>query len=203
VKRFCSENDLGNYIQVSKIGQIFFVLPSIIGSVIFPLISAGQQQAKTKLKVIALTLLLFYLVLCIVLTVTGKWLFPHLYGYNFGKMYIPFLFSIPGILSLSMLYPFTAYFSGKKRIDINIKGASIALIVIITGDIILIPRYGISAAAFVSSLGYVLYQLYVMMIFAKEYKVSLVSLFLISAEELNKLHSFIKEDIFLVNKQNV
>jgi O-antigen/teichoic acid export membrane protein len=202
VKRFCSENDLGNYIQVSKIGQIFFVLPSIIGSAIFPIISAGQQQVKTKLKAIALGLLLLYFALCVILIATGNWLFPHIYGNSFEKMYLPFLFSIPGILSLSMLYPFTAYFSGKKRIDVNLKGALFALILIVAGDIFFIPRYGISGAALVSSFGYILYQFYVMTIFAKEYKVSLVSLFLVSPEELNKLYSIIKADIFSSNKKN-
>ncbi|HEY4876316.1 MAG TPA: polysaccharide biosynthesis C-terminal domain-containing protein [Puia sp.] len=202
VKKFCTESDLGNYIQVSKIGQMFFVLPSIIGSVIFPIISAGQQQVKTKLKAIALALLLLYFVLCVILIAAGKWLFPHIYGNSFEKMYSPFLFSIPGILSLSMLYPFTAYFSGKKRIDINLKGALLALVLIVAGDIIFIPRYGISGAALISSFGYILYQFYVMFFFAKEYKVSVASLFSVSSGELNKLYSIIVKDFFNANNKN-
>jgi O-antigen/teichoic acid export membrane protein len=100
------------------------------------------------------------------------------------------------------LYPFTAYFSGKKRLDINLKGALLALILIVTGDVIFIPRYGISGAALISSFGYILYQFYVMFFFAKEYKVSLASLFLVSAGELNKLYLFIVKDLFSANNKN-
>ncbi|MBS1934048.1 MAG: polysaccharide biosynthesis C-terminal domain-containing protein, partial [Bacteroidetes bacterium] len=98
-------------------------------------------------------------------------------------------------LSLSMLYPFTAYYSGKKRIDVNIKGSLLALIFIIPGDIFIIPRYNIAGAALVSSIGYIIYQLYVMNIFSREHKVSLISLLHASPAEIKKMYSFVVKSI--------
>jgi len=191
VKKFCSESDLGNYIQVSKLGQMFFVLPSIISSTIFPVIASGKQEAKTTLKTIAIALFGIYFFLCLLFIAIGKWMFPYLYGSSFEKMYEPFIFSVPGILSLSMLYPFTAYYSGKKRIDVNIKGSLLALVVIIAGDIIFIPNFGIAAAALISSFGYIVYQWYVMFIFSREHKISVASLFYASPVEIKKMYFFV------------
>jgi O-antigen/teichoic acid export membrane protein len=200
VKRFCSENDLGNYIQVSKLGQMFFVLPSIISSTIFPVIASGEQQVKSTLKAISVFLAGIYFFICVTLIASGKWLFPHIYGISFDNMYLPFIFSVPGILALSSLYPFTAYYSGKKRIDINIKGLLIALFFIIAGDFIIIPRFGITGAAFVSSVGYIIYQVYIMMIFAKDYNVSFTSMFLVSSAEIKKIYSAVKQNIINISQ---
>ena len=94
-------------------------------------------------------------------------------------MYTSFLFLIPGILSLSMLFTLTAFYAGKNQIGVNIKGALIALCVVITGDFLLIPAYGINAASFVSSVGYFIYLIVVLHLFVKEYQVSLSVFFVI------------------------
>ena len=93
-------------------------------------------------------------------------------------MYQPFLLLIPGILSLSGLFILTAYYAGKNRIRVNINGALLALAVVLAGDFIFIPRYGINAAAFTSSIGYIVYQAYVLWIFRKEYNTSLTGFFI-------------------------
>ena len=36
VKYFCSGNELGNYIQASKLAQMLFILPGILGATLFP-----------------------------------------------------------------------------------------------------------------------------------------------------------------------
>src|SRR6202042_3662537 len=47
VKRFCSDNELGNYIQVSKIVQLFLILPLTIASIVFPY-TAGETNKMDK-----------------------------------------------------------------------------------------------------------------------------------------------------------
>ena len=48
---------------------------------------------------------------------------------------------------------------------------------ILAGDIIFIPRYGINAAALVSSIGYIVYQVYVIVIFNREYQTTAADFF--------------------------
>jgi O-antigen/teichoic acid export membrane protein len=195
VKYFCTAGELGNYIQVSKLGQMFFVLPSIIAAAIFPITAAEKSaEVKDNIRSIVAFLLILYVAVCFLLICTGKWLFPIVYGNSFGSMYLPFIFSVPGILSLSILYPFTAYYAGKKRMSVNIKGALIALILIILGDVFCIPYFGISGAALVSSAGYLVYQFYVMNIFAKEHQITLLHFFSLSKKEIRRIFLVIGKD---------
>jgi len=170
VEKYCNPYDLGNYIQVSRLVQLFLVLPVMMAGVIFPATAGGEQAAINRsLKTMTASLLFLYAIVCGVLVLTGKWLFPFVFGASFYNMYGPFLLLIPGIFALSTLSLFAAYYAGKNRVRINVQGSLLALAVIITGDVLFIPAYGIMAAALVSSIGYMAYSIYVLMVFKKEY----------------------------------
>jgi O-antigen/teichoic acid export membrane protein len=169
VNYFCSDKELlGNYIQVSKIAQVFFILPAIVASTVFSVTAAGKKTAMST-TVLRLSRLIFSgsLLACVLLAATGYWLFPLLFGAGFDRMYIPFLLLVPGIIAIATLYPFTAYYAGKNRVSENIKGSLLALVVIISGDLLLVPLWGISGAALVSSAGYIVYEIYILRQFKK------------------------------------
>lgn len=196
VKKYCSAQDLGNYIQVSKLGQMFILLPIIFGSAIFPLTAGGQKEEVNQvLKIMSRILLIFLAACCIFLAITGKWLFPFVFGESFSRMYKPFLLLIPGILALSSLNPLTAYYAGKNRLDVNITGSVLALVVIITGDIFLIPKFGTLAAASVSSLGYMVYYIYVLRIFTREYNARIGDFYFIRGSDFKWLRTMIAESM--------
>jgi O-antigen/teichoic acid export membrane protein len=44
VSYYCSSIELGNYIQVSKLVHLFFVIPGMLATVLFPLVSSGEQN---------------------------------------------------------------------------------------------------------------------------------------------------------------
>lgn len=169
IRHYNSPEDLGNYIQVSKIGQLFFLLPSMISTVLFPFIVAGSKpQIQTQVKSFSNRLIILYFALCMILAGSGYWLFPWVYGPSFENMFVPFLLIIPGILAISGMYPYTAYFAAEDRINVNIKGSLFAFLFIAIADAMFIPKYGINAAAAISSIGYFIYYCYVYLIFKKE-----------------------------------
>jgi O-antigen/teichoic acid export membrane protein len=194
VKMYCNDTELGNYIQVSKLAQIFFIIPSILSTAIFPVIaSANNEEINTRLLSVLRFLLLFYSCCCVILAVTGKWLFPFVFGETFSQMYLPYLFLIPGILSLPGLYIVTAYFSGKDRIRINITGTFIALLVVVAGDLLFIPSYGITAAALISSLGYLVYQLYILSVFKRELQIRFRDVIFIKHSDIALIKNMFKK----------
>jgi O-antigen/teichoic acid export membrane protein len=194
VKRFCSPADLGNYIQVSKIGQVLVIVPSIIASTIFPFVSGGQKEELQKILQTLTRILLFGIgILCIVLAIVGKWAFPFIFGKSFSEMYTLFLLLVPGILALAAHYPLTAYFAGKKMIGVNIRGAFCALVIIVTGDLFFIPVWGVQAAPLISSLGYATYYLYVLFVFRKLYPAALIEFFAIKKSDLNFFKKILHE----------
>ncbi|MBK7435078.1 MAG: polysaccharide biosynthesis C-terminal domain-containing protein [Chitinophagaceae bacterium] len=179
VEYYCSPEQLGNYIQVSKLAQLFFVLPTILAGAVFPLTAGGQEGSVNRLLSIFSRVLFFlYGSACLFLALAGQWLFPQVFGSSFTGMYQSFLWLIPGILCLSGLFTLTAYYSGKDQIGVNIRGSLIALAVIIAGDAIFIPGYGIQAAAGVSSAGYLVYQAYVLYVFKRQYGTPVIDFFL-------------------------
>lgn len=193
VNRYCSLDELGNYIQVSKVVQMFFILPGILAGALFPLI-AGNHIGKIEnaLKTISRTIFFLYLLGCGVLIIVGKGLFPFVFGESFSGMYRPFLFLIPGILALSTLYTLTAYFSGTNNISVNLKGSLLALVFIISGDALFIPKYGIAAAAAVSSFGYIIYHIYVLYTFNRMHRSGFIDFFYFRLSDLKRL----KESVF-------
>ena len=192
VKSFCTNEQLGNYIQVSKLGQIFLLLPSIVATAVFTRTAGGrQEQIRSVIEIISRWLLLLYVIFVLVIALIGKWLFPELYGQSFNQMYGPFMLLSPGILSLSTLSLLTAFNAGRNKIGINIRGSAIAFVVIIAGDLLLIPLYGIYAAALVSSLGYICFQVYVLHHFRKEYKSNVLNFFIPKASDWNMVKAFI------------
>jgi O-antigen/teichoic acid export membrane protein len=171
--------ELGNYIQVSKIAQLFFAIPSFLASAIFPLTSGGLP--KIKEDIIVLTRIIFFVSSagCLLIALLGKWLFPFVFGELFNQMYLPFLLLVPGIISICIAYPLTSYFAGKNKIRINIYASLLALFFIVPGALILVPAYGIRGAAVVSCIGYMVLFITVFYNFNRESPVGLVNYLLI------------------------
>ncbi len=169
----CSKEDLGNYIQVSKLGQMLLIIPQIMASAVFPQTASGTDRKDVNQTILIISRLLtqFYLLGIIVVLVFGKQLFPMIFGPTFDKMYQPMLLLMPGILSLSILVLLSAYFAGKGNVSVNIKGAVIALIVVIIGNAAFVNKYGIYAAAIISSVGYTVNLLFSLWQFHRDYKI--------------------------------
>ena len=196
VEKYCTEEQLGNYIQVSKLVHLFFILPTIMASAVFPITAAGKKAGFDKLlTLLSRAIFLSYVMVCLILALTGKWLFPFVFGESFTSMYQPFLCLIPGVLSLSGLFTLTAYFAGKNMIKVNITGSVYALIVILIGDILFIPTYGITAAALISSLGYVVYQVYIIWKFKKEYSCSISDFFIFRISDWKQIKNSISASV--------
>ncbi len=183
----------GNYVQVSKLVQMFLIIPSIIATTVFSVTAKGDENLVIK-NIPQLSRIIFFsvIVICTILAIVGKWLFPFIFGITFTQMYIPFLLYIPGIAAIATLYSFAAIYSGSNRITTNIIGSLLALIIIVVGNIIFIPIAGINAAAAVSSSGYVLYEVYVLIQFKKEYGLNLRDCFVLKKTDLKHIVQLLK-----------
>lgn len=192
----CSQSDLGNYIQVSKLGQLFLVLPQILASVIFPRSASGGDRQELNQSIMIITRLLarFFIVLALVIAVAGHWIFPFIFGNTFNNMQAPFLIILPGIFFLSVLVLLAAYFGGKGILRIGVIGNVAALVVMIVGDYLLVPVYGIIGAAVVSTAAYFVNMLYSLLRFYKDYAISWGDFFKWKRSDYTWLVSLIKRE---------
>lgn len=176
----CNAHDLGNYMQAAKLGQMLLFLPQIFATVLFPQTAAkttADRELHDGLEVISRLFLQLFVVLIFLVAIGGRLVFPVLFGPTFNSMHLPFLILLPGIFCLSMLGIFSAYFGGKGKVMINLRGAAIALVFVTIADGILVDQYGMIAAAIVSTLGYALNLTYSLYIFHKHYGLNIRSFF--------------------------
>lgn len=183
-------SSLGNYIQASRLVQLFQLFPAILASSIFPIAAAGySDKVKDGIVKLSRIIVLLYCVMIVFIAVTGGWLFPFLFGSSFQMMHKIFLFLTPGLLALAVLSLIAAYFAALNKIKWNVTSSLAGLVVIIIGDFVLIKQYGIYGAALVSSIGYIVCFAVIYYYFRKE-----------TGHSLKDLLWFKKEDVlFLTN----
>jgi O-antigen/teichoic acid export membrane protein len=181
VNYFCTDKALlGNYIQVSKVAQVFFIVPGIVATTVFSVTAAGEKAAMGQtVQRLSRLICTGAALICVILGAVGYWLFPWIFGAGFQNMYLPFLLLVPGILAIATLYPYTAYYAGKNKVRHNIIGSLLALVAIVAADCLLIPLWNISGAALASSLGYLVYEGYILRQFKKEYGIRLRDCFVL------------------------
>jgi O-antigen/teichoic acid export membrane protein len=184
VKRFCTAGELGNYIQVSKLGQLFLVIPGILSTVIFPRTARykGEGMPERLGRIIRFAVIIFVIVFLFLLF-TGRWLFPLLLGASYDRMYLPTLILLPGILFFAIATPVGAYFSGLHRPDISTKSSLAGLLIIIAGDFVFIPSYKLVGAAAVSTVGYFVCMSYALWQLGRTHRVRLSSILILTKED--------------------
>lgn len=194
VKKYCSAEDLGNYIQASKLGQLMLIVPAILGSTLFTIFSSEGKPGKiSHLMPVTRILLYFNLVICLLIIVLGRQLFPFVFGESFQKMYSLFLLLIPGILALTINNPVTSWFSASDRVSVNVYGGLLALVFIVMGDIFILPRYGIWSAPLICSAGYMAYNLFCIYKLRSEKSVLVKDFILLRKTDIKLLQQLLNE----------
>jgi O-antigen/teichoic acid export membrane protein len=188
-----SRSLLGNYIQASRLVQLFQLFPAILASSIFPLAAAGYStKIKDGIVKLSRIIVLCYLILIVVIAVTGKWVFPFIFGESFQTMYHAFLFLTPGLLALSVLSLMAAYFAAINKIKWNVMSSLAGLLVIVIGDFFLIKKFGVYGAASMSSVGYILCFTVAYYFFNKETRYSIKDLVWFRKEDVLFLSNLVK-----------
>jgi O-antigen/teichoic acid export membrane protein len=181
VKYYCSAYELGNYIQTSKFIQLVLLLPSMVSFALFPSV-AKNPTATMKPTIVLLAKIYFYaaIVFCGVFVAIGSFVFPFVFGSSFNSMANIFIAFVPGILLLAYAYPFAVFFPGVNKSFVNLHATSIALVLILVLLFAIMPGKKLYAAALINSVGYVVYTLYFLYYFKKEYPIKSYQLFLFS-----------------------
>jgi O-antigen/teichoic acid export membrane protein len=187
--------DLGNYIQVSKHGQMLLILPQIIASAVFPQTASeiDRQNVRDTLALLSRGFMVFYLMIITLVSICGRWLFPFIYGETFSRMYWPMLLILPGIWALSVMVLLASYFSGKGNVKINIYGGILSVVIVLVGNYFLTFRYGMIAAAFISSIAYCSYMFFLLNKFMKEYNVPITDFLVPKRSDLHFLKQQLKK----------
>ncbi|MDB5200919.1 MAG: hypothetical protein JWQ27_328 [Ferruginibacter sp.] len=152
VERYCNNTALGNYVQAGKIGQYFIYFSTVISATLLPFIKnetvgSSYEEWRRMMK----PYLLLILAAALGIAFTGKWLFPFLFGEDFTMLYPIMLLLLPGYICLGLLTLINSVFIGKGSIRQILISDTIGLVLLLVLDILFVPRYGVIAAAIISS----------------------------------------------------
>jgi len=156
VNFFKGATEAGFYSLVSSFGDIFFILPFSIATVIFPKINIEDKTRKESIaKYSRISLLLVFLM------AIGALLFIRpVIGLLFGEEFLasarPIILLLPGLIAWSVAGILGQYFfSIGYPLKLTIGWFLVAVLNIIL-NFIYIPQYGMAAAALSSTITYVL-----------------------------------------------
>lgn len=193
VEKYCTAVSLSNYIQVSKLGQLLVLLPSVLATVVFPY-TAGAQHGESymgKTQFFCRVITAWFILFALFIAAAGYWLFPFLFGAAFTQMYVTLLLYLPGFLSLCVLTVLAAYLAGAGFVKINLIAAAITLFVVIAVDILLIPLWGINGAAMASSVAYTVCLLYTLRHAKRKLKGDFYNFFVLEPADIKVLADFL------------
>jgi len=182
---------VGNYIQVSRLVQLFQLLPSMLAAFMFPMVTSNKEKMIPYLTFLCRIIVLLDLVCILILGIFGEFLFPFIFGESFSEMYELFLCLTPGIISLSILAILSAYFAGINRVKINMLGSLWGLVFISILNYFLIPVYHVKVAAIVSSIGYTVCLLVAFYFLKKNINFRIIDLFILNLTDIKRIYKLL------------
>ncbi len=184
VAAFLTPASVGFYSISVGIAERLWMLPGAIATVLFPKISSLKDtEANNLTPRIARHTFLIIFILSLILALLARPLIKILFGSAFLPSVIPLIILLPGIIALGGCKILTADLAGRGKPQFGTYAAFVSLAVNIPLNLWLIPKWGISGAAFASSVAYITATLIVMVAFVKISNTSWVTILLFNKHD--------------------
>ncbi|MBA7540371.1 lipid II flippase MurJ [subsurface metagenome] len=168
VALFLTPAAVGYYSIAVGIAEKLWMLPGAIATVLFPRISSLQDKDANNLTPrVARHTFFIVLIISLILAVLAKPLVEILFGDAFLPSVISLLILLPGIIALGGAKTLTADLAGRGKPQFGTYASFVSLAVNIPLNLWLIPRWGISGAAFASTVAYIIATIVVIIAFTK------------------------------------
>jgi O-antigen/teichoic acid export membrane protein len=173
--------DIGVYSIAALFAQMLWLLCGQVANAQYGLVSANKNISTTAIVGIAKCLLWYSVALFVVGLGVAYFVVPYLFGKAFAAS-VPLAFILmPGAVLICGSVAVSIFNAGTNQVRFNVYGSLIGLAVCILGYLLFIPRYGVWAAAVVSSAAYAVTTLYYYWLFCKQKNVRLTDFFSLKA----------------------
>ncbi len=185
--------ELGWYSLAVRLAQLFWILPLLFASIIFPSV-AGKTGHYDTTRMLALIRGMNWLniVAGLVLFFIAPFLIPFLFGSDYQNSILLLQILLPGVLLFCMATIIAASFAGQQKLKINLYGSVLCLVTILVLDLLLIPSMGMKGAAIASSIGYGISALYFVIVYCFANKVAAVKLFIPQGNDLEYIRGILR-----------
>ncbi len=177
---------VGIYSIAVAIAEKLFIIPGALSTVLFPTVSSmnnGSEANDLTSKVVRHTFFIMF-ISSLLLFFLAKPLITIVFGSSFASAALPLMILLPGIVAFSIGGVIAADLSGRGKPQFAIYSSLACLITNIILNIIFIPKWGISGAAFASAISYWMDTIVVLIAFLKISKKPLAEVLLVNKEDL-------------------
>ena len=157
VNYFLGTGDAGVYSIAVQIADTILLLPVTIGMILLPRIAGTveERQDEVTARVLRHTAVLLGS-LCFAAAIAVAPVVRLLYGGAFGGAILATRLLLPGVLALGLNGVLMNHFGGRGMPPVTLWSPLLGLVLNVSLNLVMIPRYGIPGAALTSSLAYVL-----------------------------------------------
>ncbi|WP_265427142.1 oligosaccharide flippase family protein [Chryseobacterium sp. YIM B08800] len=185
--------DIGLYSRATAIINIFTMLPSSIGPLIY------SKWASSKIDVLhiqvekTIRILTFLSFICfIIVLLGGEFFITFLYGKEFIMAKGALLILCGSIVFTSIILVLTNLFSSIGKPMVTLLTFTISLIITFLFSLILIPIYGIEGAAFSVLIGAIYNAIHLLIVTKKVISINLVKSFIIRKTDIEEIEHLIR-----------
>jgi O-antigen/teichoic acid export membrane protein len=154
IAAFLPPEQLGFYIIAVSLVERIWILPGSIANALLPHLTNSTSYDSTLSAVIVRHTIIWIGSICLLVFCFAEVVVSILYSQAFLGAVAPLRWLLPGIFSLSAGKVIGAELLAKKKIDFVVWTGSLVVAVNIVGNLMLVPRMGISGAALASSISY-------------------------------------------------
>lgn len=184
---------VGYYAVAVGIAEKLWMIPGSIGTVLFPRISSiGIEKANHITASISRHTLFTLVPIGFAIFGFAGPIIQFLFGTEFVLSVRPLMILLPGILTLGLCKIYTSDLAGRGKTEFGTLAATVSLFVNLPLNLFLIPRWGISGAAFASSVAYCVTAMLIFICFIKHTKISWRDATLMNKKDFSELLYFVQ-----------
>ena len=146
--------EVGIYAVAVALVEVLWQLPQAVSRSIFPRIKAGQLD-RSRVVRLSGALALGLGILSAAGLALASWITVPLLGPDYARVPGILAVLLPGVVFVGISKPLAAWTLSQGRPRQNLTASAIGLVVMVVGDLWLIPRFGLHGAAVASTLAYV------------------------------------------------
>jgi O-antigen/teichoic acid export membrane protein len=179
---------VGIYAIAVNLTSLLLKIADAMGTVLFPRLAAlPERDAHAATTRVCRHTIFITAAVALGFATVGPFAIRLMYGHRYVGAIAPMMLLLPGIVTMSLYLILSRNFTSRNRQQVNLVAACTALIVNVSLNWFLIPRYGIAGAAVSSTVSYSLAAMVLLVMFVRESGFSVGQTVLIGRGDLDTL----------------
>jgi O-antigen/teichoic acid export membrane protein len=169
INLFLNPAMVGLYTVSAGLSEKLSLISDGVATVLFPRISSEADPSKIRefTPLVFRTVLLFVMCAAAVLALVSPWLIPAIYSGAFADSVRPFQMLLLGAIALTGWSILESDFNGRGKPIWSTVTSALSVVINIGLNVLWIPRYGITGAAYASAVSYVMALLIALIVYCR------------------------------------